>query len=275
MSLAVTGLGEIYSGYPQRGILYTLLRAASCLAVPFYSLVNTKSTLLPEVLISIIFFLAITIISPLNTILITVKKKKIALSRYNSPGFYTSFILINLFLTLLSVSVFFCFFSIIKIQKDYPAFIEKDDIIVIKKIGNSLYKKGEMIMLNNENTSIVRIISIPGENVSYDKGRFSVDGSELILSIFNDNDLKNFSLTDYDVISESNGYYKYPVIQNRGKLKLNYNLKQNEYFTAPDDRNDTSGFQIIKPEIISGRIEGKLYSVRRSKFALNTFQIDE
>lgn len=274
MSFALTGMGEVYSGYPQRGIAFALLRSMSCLAVPFHSLMNPGSIMLTEVFITLILFLTITILSPLTSLYITLKKKKIILSQYNSTGFYSAFIIINIIITVFSIAVFSGSFSLIKTQKAYPPYIDMGDILVIKKIGNVTYKKSDLIM-RNDIPDIVRIVSIPGENISYSNGRFAVDNTELILSIFNEIDLKSFSLTDYNVISESNGNYRYPVIQNKGKLRFRYDLKTGEYFTAPDNRDETAGFQLIKPENVLGRVEGILFSFKRSEFIIPPIQINE
>ena len=272
MSIALTGMGEVYSGYPMRGIIFALMRVMSCLAVPFYSATNTESPLLTEIIISMILFLSITIISPLNSLYISMKNNKIILSKFNSAGFYSAFIISNIIITIFSISVFSASFSILITKKEFRPFIEAGDIIVVKKIGNKTYKKGNLV-IRSDSPEIIRIISIPGEKVSYRKGRFSIDNSELALSIFNDIDLKSFSLTEYNVISESNGDYSYPVLQNPKKFQFTYNLKDNEYYAVPDDRNMTEGFQIVKPENLLGKVEGILFSYKRSDFIIKPLQI--
>ncbi len=275
MSLFMTGMGEIYSGSPQRGIILALIRAASVLAIPFYSITNLKSSYITEIFVSLIFFILVTVFSPFDALYISFKRKRLVVSKYISPGFIIIFALCNFIITIISVSIFFSFFSIIKVNADYPPVIQKGDIALIKKISNQFYSKGEMVFINDTNYGFVRITGLPGENISYNKNRFSIQGSELFLSIFTESELKMFSLTDYDVISETNGSFKYPVIQNRDKFKLDLTLKDNEYFAAPDDRNNTSGFANIKKEKIYGRLEGILFSLKTFKILIKPFQISE
>ena len=132
-----------------------------------------------------------------------------------------------------------------------------------------------MIILKDKNSGFLRIIGQPGDNVTYSKGRFSIQGSELFQSIFTEDELKKFSLTDFDVISEIRDRFKYPVIQNRDKYSINIFLKSDEYFAAPDDRNDITRFTIVKKDNISGRLEGLLFSGKRKAVLIKPFRMSE
>lgn len=271
MSLFFTGIGEIYSGSPQRGIILALIRGTSLLAVPFYSMTNIKDSYLTEVFFTLLFFTFITLFSPFNALVISFKKKKIVITKLSSTKFIIPAIICNIGITALSMAVFFSFFTIKTINTSYPPIIEPGDIAVIKKSENRKYKRGEMLALQNEKPGLVRIIGIPGEKITYDKGRFSVEGSELFLSIFTEEELKQFSLTDFDVISETQGSFTYPVVQNRDKFKLDIVLNGDEYFSAPDDRNKTEQFSLITSEQIYGRLDGLLFSTKRVKFLIKPF----
>ena len=272
MSLLFTGTGEIYSGSPLRGIILALLRSASLLAVPFYSFTNIKSSYLTEVFISLVFFTFITFLSPLYAVFISIRIKKIVISGVSSVKFIVLSVIFNSALTIVSAAVFFSFFSVIRVDQNYPPIIEPGDIALIKKSENPVYRSGEMIVLKDENLSLARIIGIPGEIISSVKGRFSVDGSELPLSIFTEEELNKFSLTDYDVISETQGGYKYPVIQNKSSYKLNIFLKDDRYFAVPDDRNDLAGYAAVNSSNIYGRLEGLLFSSKRVKLLIKPFR---
>ncbi len=275
MSIFITGMGEIYSGSPQRGVILALIRTASALAIPFYSITNIKCSHITEIFFSILIFSLVTIFSPLNALILSYKKKTVVVTKFISARFITLFILCNFILTLLSAAVFFSFFSVIHIKTGYPPFIEEGDIAVVKKINNRFYNRGEMTVVKNSDYSFVRIIGQPGETVTYNKSRFSVNDSELFQSIFTENEMKKFYLTDYDVISETSGMFKYPVIQNKDKHLIKVILKNDEYFAAPDDRNEVSGFVTLKTRNIYGRMEGILFSVKRIKFLIKPFQIAE
>ncbi|PKL16955.1 MAG: hypothetical protein CVV49_13585 [Spirochaetae bacterium HGW-Spirochaetae-5] len=263
MSLLFTGTGEIYSGSPLRGITLSLLRSASLLV---------KSSYLTEVFIALLFFAFITFFSPLYALFLSMQKKKIVISALSSVRFTVLFITFNSAITIISAAVFFSFFSVIRVGQNYPPIIEPGDFALIKKSENPVYKSGEMIVLKDENLNLARIIGIPGEIISSEKGRFSVDRSELPLSIFTEEELNKFSLTDYDVISETQGEFKYPVIQNKSNYKLNISLKDGRYFAVPDDRNDLAGYAAVKTSNIYGRLEGLLFSSKRVKLLIKPFR---
>ena len=274
-SFFITGAGEIYSGSPQRGIILALMRAAAPLALPFYAVTNIKSSYLTEIFLSLLFFLSVSLFSPFNALIITLKKKRIVVSKFSSVKFAAVFAGCNLIITLLALSLFFSFFSIRLIHKNYPPVIEQGDVAVINKFIGYPLRKGETILLKNDGNGILRLIGLQGEKVIYSKGRFSVQGSEIPQSVFTESELKKFSVADFDVISETEGSFKYPVIQNRDQYAQNITLKDDEYFAAPDDRNEISGFIKIKKENIYGRVEGVLFSIKRLKFLIKPFIISE
>jgi len=275
MSFFITGLGEAYSGSLLQGITLVLIRVVSAIAIPFYTVTNVKSTYLTEAFLSILFFAAVTIFSPVNALCLSLKKKKIVLLKYNTPGFLALFSIFSLVITFIASAVFFSYFSIMRINQNTPPLIEKGDFALIKKTGNIFYNKSEMAILNGGNFNFIRIIGVPGENVSYTKGRFLVQGSELFQSVFTENELIKFSLTDFSVISETQNNLKYPVIQNKDQFKITVNLKDNEYFAAPDDRNNISGFMTVKNENIYGRFEGVLFSMKKIRLLIKPFQDSE
>jgi hypothetical protein len=87
--------------------------------------------------------------------------------------------------------------------------------------------------------------------------------------------MKKLSLTDFDVISESDGIIKYPVIQKKDNFTHKSALKKNEYLTAPDNRDSASEFAIVNREEIYGRVEGILFSPKRFKFLIKPFLLFE
>lgn len=275
MSLIITGTGEIYTGSYLRGIVLALLRIVTLLSVPFYSFTNVKSSYITEVFFSLSLFILISLFSPFNAAFISLKKKKIIISELCSIRFIAGFSIFNLSITFISIVLFYSSFPIIMANDNYPPLIEKGDIAVVKRINNASYGKGEMVMPRDRDIKFVRIIGQPNEEISYNKGRFSNQGTELPLSIYSEEEMKKYSMTDYDVISESQDNIKYPVIQDRHPFAMNIKLSNNEYFTAPDDRNEIAGFAIIKNINLYGRVEGLLISLKRKKILIKPFQIQE
>ena len=287
MSVAVTGLGELYSGFPQKGIVLALARSISLLIIPFYTMVYAKYSYMTEVFISIIVFSAITIFSPVYAYNISLERKKIIVQSLSSMRSIIIFAISNTIITTLAMIIFVSNFSIRLSNNSSDPLISRGDIIVLKKINQDSFKKGELVLLNktialfetrfvlDNEFQFARIIALYGENISYKNGRFFIDGSDLFQSIFTESEMRKLALTNYDVISESDGAIKYPVIQKKDNFTYNNTLKSDEYLAAPDNRESAEEFTVVKGEDIRGRVEGILFSPKRFKFLIKPFLIYE
>jgi len=287
MSVIVTGMGELYSGFPQKGIVLALARSISLLIIPFYTMVYAKYSYMTEVFISIIVFSAITIFSPVYAYNISLKRKKIIVQMLSLKRTIAVFALLNLIITILAIAVFASNFSIMRSNNSAAPLMSKGDFIVLKKSGEGSFNRGEMVLLNktialfderfvlDHEFNFARIIGLYGENISYKKGRFYIDGSDLFQSIFTESEMRKLALTDYDVISESDATIKYPVIQKKDDFTYKNTLKNNEYLAAPDNRESAEEFTVVKGEGIRGRVEGILFSPKRFKFLIKPFLIYE
>jgi hypothetical protein len=275
MSLAFTGMGEFYSGFPQKGAALALTRSLFLIIIPFYAIVYEKYSYMTEVLISLILFAAIIIFSPVYAYKISSKRKKITIQRLSSNQSIIIFAVFNVIITVISLNIFLSNFSIMRVFAGSDHFIDMGDIIVSKKVHKDSFHRGEMVLVKGDEFRLARIIGLYGENIIYKKGRFSIDGSELFQSIFTEPEMKKLSLTDYDVISESDGFIKYPVIQKKDNFTYKNTLKKDEYLIVQDNRQLSSGFDVVKGEDIYARIDGILFSPKRFKFLIKPFLISE
>lgn len=260
LSLFFTGLGELYSGIPFSGIALALARIIVLLSVPFYTIINSRETMTEEILVFCLALLVITISSPVNSF-IAGRKRKAYLSWYNSALFYLLFMIISILLTAFSAGVFFSTFEIKRASADAPPLIKKGSFIIVKKLHNAEYTAGDMVKAEIQNgVTYLRVIGVPGDKISCEKGRILSDGSELPRSIFSEEELGKFSLSDYDVVSEQNGNVRYPVKSDVSLKMPETLLAADEYMLAPDIRTTAESFIRITSGGIRGRIEGIIYS---------------
>jgi signal peptidase I len=182
-------------------------------------------------------------------------------SWYNSILVYSIFSCVYIFLTVLATAFFLSFFEIKRTDEAVPPLFRKGDIIAIKKISLSGYRRGDIVVAKTDSgVKLLRVIGIPGERIEYRKGRFLSEGSELPLSIFNDDELRKIYLTDYDVISEQNGRTRYAVKSNPAINIPETTLADKEFYLAPDVRNTPELFLKIQNSGIRGRVEGIILS---------------
>lgn len=260
MSLFLPGLGEVYTGIPLSGIIFSLSRLIAILAPPFYSFVNKSESMTEEIFTAIILFFLITAGSAIH-VFFTGRRKKALLSWYNSALFYSIFSAVNIILTIVAAAFFLSFFEIKKTDEARPPLFSEGDIIIIKKIIPSGYSSGDIVAVKTESgEKLLRVIGLPGEKIAYINGRFLSDGSELPLSIFTEEDLLKLPLTDYDIVSEQNGNVRYAVKGDPGHIVPELSLSGHEYFLAPDIRNKPELFLKAESLRIKGRVEGILFS---------------
>jgi signal peptidase I len=272
LSFFFTGLGHVYGGSIYRGTAFLFIKFIIILIPPFVVLTSPDSYYLHTVFCSLT---ALVILQTANSIDASMKcllKQRIPLQKYNKPVIYTTYASADIVITLfcfLWFSAFFSFFSVP--EKNEPIF-EKNDILLVSRIPDKKYSHGETVIIKGESgLSITRIIALPGEKAEYKNSRFLIDGSELSLSIFSEKELHSMSLTNYDIVSELNGFYKYSVIQSRTKSGFRVLLQDGEYLTSKDDRNVNEFSNIVTSDKIAGRVEGIFVSPLRRQLLISPF----
>lgn len=260
LSLVLPGLGEIYTGTPLSGIIFALSRITAILALPFYSYINSSESMAGAVFTVIILFVVITLLSAIHAAFKS-RKRMARLLWYNSAAFYSVFIFINVLFTAVALLLFISFFGIKKVQEETPPLFRKGDLIAVKKLNPTGYSRGDIVEVQTvTGGKLLRVIGIPGEKISYSRGRFLSDSSELPLSIFTEEELGKFSLTDYDVVSEQNSNVLYPVKNSTPAETQEVLLTADEYYLAPDTRTSPEYFRKAAKREIRGRVEGILLS---------------
>ena len=272
LSFFFTGLGQIYSGSIYRGIVFFLIKILIIITPSFLVLTNPDSCYLHEVFYSTAALVVLIIANSIDASMKCILKPQIPVQRYNNLFTYTAFALAGTLLTITSILWFSAFFSFQTVTVKNEPLFEKNDIILISKTPGKKYSHGETVIIKDESgLSLTRIAAIPGEKAEYRNSRFLIEGSELPLSIFSEKELHQMSLTNYDVVSEINGSYKYSVIQSRTKSGFRILLKDNEYLTSKDDRNIKNFYNIADNKSIAGRVEGILFSPSRKELLISPF----
>lgn len=272
LSFFFTGLGQVYAGALYRGTAFLLLKLIIILIPPFFAINNPDAFFLNNIFYTASALIILTLINSIDAFVKCIKKPLITVQKYNNLVLYTLYAAAGTFLTIIFALWFTLIFSFYIVPETVEPIYEKNDLILISKIPEKKYIHGETVLIRDQsNLSIKRIIAIPGEKVNYKNSRFLVEGSELMLSIFSEAELKKMSLTSYDVVSELNGFYKYSVKQSRIRSGFAKKLKEREYLTASDDRSGKDFYELIEQSSIYGRVEGILLSPLRKKILIEPF----
>ena len=272
LSFFFTGLGQVYAGAFYRGTIYLLLKLFIILIPPFYAITNPDAFFLNTVFYTASALVSLIIINSIDALVKGIKNPETTVQKYNNLIAYILYGAAGTLLTIIFSLLFTLVFSFYKVPQTVEPIYEKNDLVLVSKIPGKKYTHGEPVLIQKQSgMSIKRIIAIPGEKAEYKNSRFLVDGSELMLSIFSEAELKKMSLTSYDVISELNGFFKYSVKQSRIKFEFRENLKPEEYLTASDDRSEKDFHDLTEQENIYGRVEGIVFSPLRKKILIEPF----
>ena len=272
LSFFFTGLGQVYAGAIYRGTAFLLLKLIIILIPPFFAIHNPDAFFMNNIFYTASALIILTIINSLDALIKSIKNPKRTVQKYNNLFVYILYGAAGTILTIIFSLWFTLIFSFYIVPQTVEPIYEKNDLILISKIPGKKYTHGEPVLIREQSGfSIKRIIAIPEEKVEYQNSRFLIEGSELMLSIFSETELKKMSLTNYDVVSELNGFYKYSVKQSRIKSGFKEKLKQDEYLTASDDRSEKDFYHLTEKDSIYGRIEGILISPLRKKILIEPF----
>lgn len=272
MSFFFTGLGQIYGGSIYRGIAFLLVKIIIILIPPFLALTDPGANYLNRVFFSSAALLMLQAAGAIDAFMKCILKKEIPLQKYNRTYVYAAYAATDTVLTLVCILCFSAFFSFINISRQSEPLFERNDIILLSRIPDKGFTHGEAVIAEDKKGfNITRIIALPGEKVEYKNSRFLLNGSELPLSIFSEEELHSISLTNYDVVSELNGLYKYPVIQSRTKTLLKIEAKEGQYIVSMDNRNSDNFCRVTDSKSITGRIEGILFSPSRKEILIKPF----
>lgn len=261
LSLAVTGLGQVYCGKASRGTAFMLLRVIAAISVPCYSVLLPEANVAAEIAVAVTSYLVITIMSPIEALASTLKTGgRIKMKQYTNRLFYVFFAAASLCICAISTIFFFSCFSFSRAYSAYSPLVAHGDILIINKIRKE-HTRGEMIF--SRDYSLLRIIALPGETVSYKNRVLSINGSELHRSVYSEEELNQLHLTDNNVTAEHNGMYRYAVIPSTDKFSVSIKTGEDEYCTAADERKDAGSFGIITSGAIAASFEGVLISPSR------------
>lgn len=261
LSLAVTGLGQLYCGRAARGAALMLLRVIAVISVPCYSALNPDANVASEIACAISVFIAITVLSPVEALAAAVQSGgKIPAKRYSSAGFYSVFAAASLCITALSLVLFFSCFSLFRSHTSFSPLVEAGDILIANKIRHS-HAHGEAVFSSDR--SLLRIIALPGETAAYENRKLSVNGIELHRSVYTEEELNDLHLTDNNVTCEHNGRYRYAVVPSDEKFSIVMRMSDTEYGAALDERKNADSFIKITAGSTASSFEGVLISPSR------------
>tara|TARA_B100000941_G_scaffold199515_2_gene144813 strand:+ start:6302 stop:7042 length:741 start_codon:yes stop_codon:yes gene_type:complete len=110
---------------------------------------------------------------------------------------------------------------------------------------NKYPRRGDVVVFQfPENTKInyiKRVVGIPGDRVEYINKTLFINGIQLSLQKFNDQDSSNTNLSNQMIYIENNGNKEYLILNstNRG-IDFGFNVPDDNYFVLGDNRDNSN-----------------------------------
>jgi signal peptidase I len=279
MSLAVTGLGQVYNGRYSAGAALFLLRAVSEFIVPAYIHARPEPSYINFFAAALAFNLIVFLISPVEALLFSLKNREVPLKKWNTLPVYTLFALLNISVLTAGLLVNSAFFSISPFPGETSSLIfTGDDIVLVKKYTSSNPAWGEYIIYREDGTrKASRISGTEGDTVEISSSSLVLNSLPSRIGIPDEKlSLKKGPAGGEDLYLETAGPLTYPVkidfSTEKGKEeKRIITPGRGEFLLIDDDRKKEGFFRLVKREQVVGRIEGVVFSKEPGRLFLRPF----
>ncbi len=279
ISLAVTGLGQLYNGRYSAGLAFLLLRAVSEFIVPAYIHTRPGNSYIYFFTGTVLFNLFVWIASPLEALYFSLRNREVELKKWNSVPAYTAFALLNISLLTAGAAVNTAFFSIREVPREKSSLIfTPGDYLLVKKYTSSDPEKGEYIIYRDDDRlKTSRITGVRGDTVEISRRSLILNSVPLRIGIPEEKLLSGRGITGLeDLYFETIGSLTYPVRIDFSGGKDKTGVKrikpaEGEVLVTDDNRKTEDFFRLIKREQIIGRIEGVIFSKKPGHLFLKSF----
>lgn len=263
LSLALPGLGEMYAGIPSRGFTLFIARILFLLVAPLYAAIHPGAGGMSIFLFTIASALAVTILSPLQAFLVSLGKKTSPVARYNRPWIYFLLLPAGLALTLAACINFTGTFRPFRLTDSMSPLVSGGDVAILRQPVFQP-RPGYLVLYRyNGVLRFSRVIGLPGDRVTYDGGKISVNDSPLQVRIFTGDQARRLGIAaGEDVVAEENGGVLYPITTPGapGKKTVTCTAGTGEIILLDDRRNGPEKMITVSPGEMEGRVDGILYS---------------
>ncbi len=279
ISLAVTGLGQVYNGRYSSGAVFLLLRAVSEFIIPAYIQTRPENSSIYLFTGAVLFNLLVWIASPLEALYFAHRNREVELKQWNSVPAYAVFALLNISLLTAGVAVNTAFFSARNFPREKSSLIfTPGDTVLVKKYTSSVPEKGEYIIYRDDDRlKTSRITGSRGDTVEISRRSILLNSVPLRIGIPEEKLLSGRELTGLDdLYFETTGSLTYPVRIDFSGDKGDTGVKTikpagGEFLVTDDNRRVKDFYRLIRREQIIGRIEGVIFSKKPGRLFLKPF----
>jgi hypothetical protein len=261
LSLSVTGLGQVYNGSLLRGLALSILRILCLLFIPFTAMARESGSHIVDVLVFSLAVVSVTVASPAEAFICSMRRREIPLRRYNTPLFYLAF---TLAVTVLSAAALFAasrFFTVAEsVTGDALPSLDAGEYVLVRTYSPKGYDCGDLVLTAAGRA--LRVMGTQGNGVTYDGSVFRIDGMPLKFGVLEQKSCSRYPLTlQQYILPEKTDGREYPVAAElmKGKvLDRKYTVTAGQYLLASDNRLKDMVITAATRGEILGRVEGIL-----------------
>ncbi len=279
LSLAATGLGQVYNGRYSAGVALFLLRAVSEFIIPAYIHARPENSYINFFAAVLLFNIFVFLFSPVEALLFSLKKRDVQLKRWNSVPVYILFALLNISLLTAGIAADTAFFSIRSFpgEKSSVIFIPGDRVLVKKYITSGPRRGDYIIYRENGSRKTSRVTGTEGDTVEISDRSLVLNSIPSRIGIPGEKPVPGSGLTRLDdLYLETTGPLTYPVRMDfspEGRKIGTKTIKpaKGELLLTDDNRKLDTFFRLVKREQVLGRIEGVIFSTNPGRLLLKPF----
>ncbi|MBN1531529.1 MAG: hypothetical protein JXA20_02595 [Spirochaetes bacterium] len=273
LSLAVTGLGQLYNGSILRGITLFTLRTLCLLLIPFSALARDSGSHIADVCVFSVAAAAATIASPLEALAGSLRRREIPLRHYHRPLVYLCYTVAAAVITAAALFSASRFFTVAESTTgDALPSLDRGEYMLVKTYSPGGFRNGELVLTAAGRT--LRVMAQPGSSVTYDGSVFRIDGVPLSFGVLEQDWCWRYPLKlQQYVLDERTDGREYPVAAQlmKGSQDRRYTLTAGQYLLASDNRLKDMVITLIPRGEILGRVEGILLPLSPERILMKPY----
>jgi type IV secretory pathway protease TraF len=265
LSLAATGLGQMYNGELARGAAFLLLRVMAVALIPVTLLSGGSGSLVRPVAALLTVSIVVALASLAEAAWCAARSESVPLARYNSAPWYVAFGLGAWLLTGVSLASLVPLLGLARTadSRMEPSFAPGETVLVSWHRGGKLVP-GDVVLVERDGETLMgRIVALPGDAVSVKDGAVQVNGAAFPAGVLSDDQAAGLSVVNGETLFyESNGggghavYAKPESMSAAPDAKNTRELAKGRYLLACDNRLEENCFEEIEEGAVLARVEG-------------------
>ncbi|TAL34506.1 MAG: hypothetical protein EPN93_12370 [Spirochaetes bacterium] len=265
LSLAATGLGQMYNGELARGAAFLLLRVMAVALIPVTMFSGGEGSLVRPVAALLALSAVVALASIVEAAWCAARRESVPLARYHRVPWYLAFGFASWLLTGLSLASLVPLLGLARAEDSRmePSFAQGETVLVSWYRGKTLVPGDVVLVERGGATRMGRVVALPGDTVRAREGSVQVNGAALPAGVLSDDQAEALGVVNGETLFyESNGGRRYAVYAKPESMSAAPDAKNmrelpgGRYLLACDNRLEENCFDEIEKSAVIAKVEG-------------------